>query len=73
MEKLKNQTEMTHEEQQRVPYRLTRRERRKNPRTVYNNNRKPKGTGFLQMGVAWDGQVIYMPKRKKLKGYQKSK
>lgn len=49
----------------------SRRERRNPFRTKYRNDRKPVGTGFLNMGVAWDGQVIYFPKRKKLKGWQK--
>lgn len=50
---------------------VSRRERRNPFRTKYRNDRKPVGTGFLNMGVAWDGQVIYFPKRKKLKGWQK--
>lgn len=50
---------------------LSRRERRHPFRKKYRNDRTPVGTGFLQMGVAWDGKVIYMPKRKKLKGWQR--
>ncbi len=61
----------------KTPYHLARRERRREiknlSRTVYNNNRTPKGTGFLNMGLAWDGRAIFRPRRKKLKGYQKNK
>jgi hypothetical protein len=57
----------------KVPFRIARRERRNPMKTAYNNNRKPKGTGFLNMGIAWDGRAIYQPKRKKLKGYMKGK
>lgn len=54
------------------PRYVSRRERRASYRTVYNNNRKPKNQGFLQMGTAWDGSAMFAPKRKKLKGYQKN-
>ena len=64
--------EIKEKKELKPPYRLSRRERRKKYHTVYNNNRLPKGNGFLNMGVAWDGRAIYFPKRKKLKGYQKN-
>lgn len=54
------------------PRYITRRERRASYRTVYNNKRKPKNQGFLNMGMAWDGSAIFFPKRKKLKGYMKN-
>lgn len=54
------------------PKYIARSERRASYRTVYNNNRKPKNQGFLNMGIAWDGAAIFFPKRKKLKGYQKN-
>lgn len=54
------------------PRYVSRRERRASYRTVYNNNRKPKNQGFLQMGTALDGSAMFAPKRKKLKGYQKN-
>lgn len=52
--------------------RINRRERRKDNLVKYNNNRIPKNSGFLNMGVAWDGAVIYMPKRKKFKGFMRN-
>jgi len=61
------------DKKQKVPYRITRKERRRSFRVVYRNDRKPKGTGFLQMGVFWDDKVIHFPRRKKLKGWQKCK
>lgn len=61
------------EKKQKAPYHIARRERRSSFRVVYNNNRKPKNTGFMNMGVAWDGSVIFFPKRKKIKGWQKCK
>jgi len=54
------------------PKYISRSERRASYRTVYNNNRKPKNQGFLQMGISWDSSAIFVPKRKKLKGYQKN-
>lgn len=54
------------------PRYVSRRERRASYRTVYNNKRKPKNHGFLNMGIAWDGSAMFFPKRKKLKGYQKN-
>lgn len=61
------------EKKQKAPYHIAKRERRNPFRVIYNNDRKPKGTGFLNMGIAWDGRVIFFPKRKKFKGYQKCK
>ena len=54
------------------PRYISRRERRASYRTVYNNDRKPKGSGFIQMGIAWDGKAVFFPKRKKLKGWEKT-
>jgi len=52
--------------------RINRRERRNDFRTKYNNDRKPKNSGFLQMGLGWDGSALYRPNRGKLKGWQKN-
>lgn len=51
---------------------ISRRERRSAFRTKYNNNRKPKNAGFLNMGTGWDGSAVFSPKRTKLKGWQKN-
>lgn len=55
--------------------RINRRQRRYEMNHItpkYNNNRKPKGSGaHLQMMARWNDQAIHMPKRKKLKGWQK--
>ena len=59
------------QEKKTTPRYINRRERRAGWLTKYNNNRKPKGSGFIQMGIAWDGAVIFRPRRKKIKGWQK--
>lgn len=51
--------------------RISRKQRRNDTRTKYNNNRKPKNSGFIDMGIQRNTAVIFIPKKKKLKGWQK--
>jgi hypothetical protein len=51
--------------------RISRRERRGFNRNEYNNNRTPKNSGFLMMGIAWDPAAVHTPRHKKPKGWQK--
>jgi len=58
---------------QKVPYRRARSEKKNPLRTKLNNDGTPKGTGRYFMGYSWDGRAVYLPRRKKLKGYQKQR
>ena len=51
---------------------ISRRDRRASLRTKFNNDRKPKNSGFLNMSTAWDGSPVFFPKKTKLKGWQKN-
>jgi hypothetical protein len=55
--------------------RTTRRQRRMykhNHEVPYRNDRKPKGAGeHFQTMARWNDQAIHMPKRKKMKGWQR--
>jgi len=53
--------------------RISRRERRNPLKQKYRNDRKPVGEGFIQVGIAWNGQAMFFPKRKKMKGWQRTK
>lgn len=60
------------EHEKRVkPRYANRRERRKFLGTIFNNDRTPKNSGFIQMSGGYECNPIYFPKHEKLKGYQK--
>jgi hypothetical protein len=47
--------------------RISRRERRGFNRREYNNNRTPKNSGFLMMGISWDPAAVHTPPAQKTK------
>jgi hypothetical protein len=51
--------------------RLSRRLRRHPARKIYRNDRTPVASGLHTSGYVWNSQAVYLPKWKKLKGWQK--
>lgn len=51
--------------------RISRRDRRAEYRTKYNNDRTPKNAGFIIMGIGKNYAVVHFPKRHKIKGWQR--